>query len=161
MGIAEVCRAREPHSINERGVIQFIGNDAILASDQPTEDSEIGQIAGGEDQCAGAPGGCGEVVAQGFMRFAVTGKQCGSTATHSVAAGTFGKRLDEAGMVGEAQVIVAAEIEQRLFTDAYQRPLWTPIGFQRSPTLLVRDKIQLTLETREVHTLLPVGLTCG
>lgn len=64
-------------------------------------------------------------------------------------------------MVGEAQVIVAAEIEQRLFTYAYQRPLWTPIGFQRSPTLLVRDKIQLTLETREVHTLLPVGLTCG
>src|SRR5690606_4799957 len=84
---------------------------------------QVGHVAGGKQQRAWAPGELGQRLLQLVVRGAVADHQVRGAATDAPSFRAVAQGGDHLGMVGQTQVVVGAEGQQRLAVDLYIRAL--------------------------------------
>ena len=112
IGEAVAARLREAHAVDDRGVVEAVGNDGVVLVHKRLEQAAVGVETGGEDD--------GVVLAEmpGDRRFklAVQGLCAADEADRSHAEAEFVHRPfrggDDLGVIGEAKIIVGAEVER-------------------------------------------------
>ena len=109
MRIAHVLGAGQQGGVDQRGVIQLVGENGVVAPDQRGGDGQIRHIAGGEVQRPLPPDERRELLFQFRVRSQVAADRVRSAAADTPAAGRFPRRRDERGMVRQSEVIVAAK----------------------------------------------------
>ena len=97
---------------------------------QRGDGAQIGHITGGEQQCARAAGKFSQCLFNLMVRSAVANHQVRGTTPHTPALGAGLPGGDHLGVVGQAQVVIAAEGQQPLAVDHHFRPLR---AFQQRP----------------------------
>ena len=101
----------EAHAVNDGSVVESVGDDGVVGSEERFEDTAVGIEASGiEDGVLGV-----EIVRDGFLEFFVYILRAADEAHagHAVASAVHHvfRSLNEAGMVGESEVVVCAEVE--------------------------------------------------
>ncbi len=90
-------------------MIQPILDHVVGTAHERTRDADIRHVTGGKEQCALAAGkGC-ELFFQRVMLDAVTGHQVRRAAADAIARGGVTQRGDDARMMCEAEIVIAAE----------------------------------------------------
>ena len=112
--VTVALRLAEPDPVDDRRMIQLVGDDGILRAEQGLEQAAIGVETGGvEDGVVGA-----EELGEGRLEVLVYLLRAADETHGGEAVAPAVKRRvrggDEFGMVGEAQVIVGAEIQHFL-----------------------------------------------
>src|SRR6185437_16903259 len=110
VGIAVALRLAETDAVDDAGVIERIGNDGITLIEQRLEETAVGIEAGGvEDGILGA-----EETAEALLELLVHGLRAADEAHggHAEAEPVEGpvRRLPYGRMIGEAEVVVGAEV---------------------------------------------------
>ena len=123
MQIAVEARAAEQTGIQQRGVIETVFEHRIALPDQGGDRPQIGHVAIAEQQRTRAPGELGQGFFQGVMRAAVADDQMRCPAAHAPTRRTGLPGFDHLRVIGQAQVVVIAESQQRLTIDHHLRPL--------------------------------------
>ena len=134
--VAGKTGAAQQAGVQQGGMIQSILQHGIALPYQRGDNTEVGGVAAGHQQHPRPPGEFGQGLFQLVMRFAVPDHQMGRPTTHTPAAHTLDHRLGHGRMVGQPQIIIAAESQQRLAIDAdvyilrrgQQRPLAVKMG---------------------------------
>ena len=111
VGIAVAFGFAEAHAVDDGGVVEGVGDDGVLFGEEGLEEASVGVEAGGvEDGVLGV-----EVFGDGALELfvEVLGAADEAHGTHAVAVGVHGGfgGGDEARIVGEAEVVVGAEVE--------------------------------------------------
>ena len=111
IGVAEALSLAQADAVDDGGVVQRVGDDGVLRREKRLEDTAVGVEAGGvEDGVIGV-----EILGDGLFQLAVAVLRAADEADggHAVAALVHGlfRRLNQAGAVGEAEVVVGAEVE--------------------------------------------------
>src|SRR5690606_2935039 len=101
------------HAVDDRGVVERVGDDRVLLAQQRLEQPAVGIEAGGvEDRVLGA-----EEIGDGLLELLVQVLGAADEAhrghAEAVRVQRFLRRLDHRRMVGQAQVVVGAEVEHR------------------------------------------------
>jgi hypothetical protein len=112
--VALAVGARELHGVDQRSVVEAVGEDGVVAPDQRRNDAKVGQVAGGEEQGARKAGEFGELLLQRGVRSEVAADQMRGAAADAPDAGAGTGRVDQRRVVGQAEIVVAAEADQRL-----------------------------------------------
>ena len=103
---------RQPAGIDQRRVVARVGDHQRARSGQGRDRAEVGQVAGGEDECCRHPDEVGELSLQASVDIRGPGDESRSgRASAVVARGTYGTGLD-LGVSGQAEVVVAGQVEQ-------------------------------------------------
>ena len=114
VGVAVALGFAEADTVDDGGVVEGIGDDGVLIGQEGFEDTAVGVEAGSiEDGVLGA-----EELGDFLLQFLVQVLAAADEADggHTVAAGvhTLLGGFDELGIVGEAEVVVGAEVEALL-----------------------------------------------
>ena len=104
-------------------MIQAVFEDGVALPDQRRDSAEVGHVAVGKQQGARATGQFGQRFFELMMRRAVADDQMRCTAAHAPALGASTPRGDDFRVIGQAQVIVITERQQRLTIDHHFRAL--------------------------------------
>ncbi len=104
-------------SVEEAGVVELVGDDAVARSGEGGQDGEIGHEAGGEEE-----GGLGllEAGEGGFelvMEFHGAGDEARGAGAHAVAGEGVACGVDDGGVGGEAEIVIRGELE--ILTSVY------------------------------------------
>ena len=151
MGIALHPRTRQAHAIDQRRMIQRIRENHIVRPGECGDQSKIGQITSAKQQGARQTDKSGERTLQLIVHGKVSGHQMRRTRSrpHGMQATLQG--FDDAGIVGQAKVIVAAKRQPvtplqgdawRLRSLQLQQPAQTILGLQL---------LQLCLQPMQAH----------
>ena len=117
MPVAQQLGAAEPCAIDQRGVVQAVLHDAVAAPGERGDGTEVGHVAGREEQRALAPGEGGQLLLEGVVLGMVAADQVrGATAAAAAVRGV-GKRRGDPRVASQAEVVVAAEREQPTAVD--------------------------------------------
>ena len=112
IGEAVPLRLAEPHAVDDRGVVEAVGNDRIFVSKQRLEHAAIGVETGGEHNRVRLA----QVLGNRLLEFTMQRLRSADEAHggHAEAECVHGaaRRRDHVRVVGEAQVIVGAEIDR-------------------------------------------------
>ncbi len=112
IGEAVALRLAEANAVDDGGVVQRVGDDGVLRAEQRLEHAAIGVEAGGEED--------GVVLAEpagdALLQLAVQRLRAADEAHRGHAEAELVERRarggDHLGMVGEAEIVVGAKIEQ-------------------------------------------------
>ena len=117
--IAREARARQQRGVVQRGVVELVGEDRVVAPEQRGEHAEVGHVAGGKQQRrAGWPTNA-QAPLERRVRRSVAGDQVRRAGADAVALGAFAQRGDDARIGGEAEIVVAAEGRRRAAVDRH------------------------------------------
>ena len=113
IGEAVAARLAQPHAVDDRSVVERIGNDRVVFAQQRLEHAAIGVETGGEqDRVVFA-----EMRGDGALEVAMDRLRAADEAHRGHAEAEFVERAfgrgDDFGMIGEAKIIVGAEIDRR------------------------------------------------
>ena len=112
MRVPEVARAaHETRRVDQRGVVEPVGEQQIALVGERGEHAEVRHVAGGEDHRACTTGELGELTLQRLMFGAVPADEVRSAGTRPVPLRRLGHRRGDGGVAGETEVIVAAEVD--------------------------------------------------
>ena len=111
VGVAEPLGLAQPDAVDDRRVVQLVGDDRVLRAEQRLEDAAVGVEAGGEqDGVLGA-----EELRDPALQLQVQVLRAADEpdAGHAEAALVHGalRRGDDVRVVGQAQVVVGAEVQ--------------------------------------------------
>ncbi len=103
----------QPAAVDQRGVVAGVGDDERAVRRQRGDRGEVGRVARGEDERRLEAAELGQLAFQLVMEFRRAGDQPG--AGGAAAPGPRGPRraLGDLGVAGQAQVVVARQIQQR------------------------------------------------
>ena len=109
--VAVADRLAQAHAVDDGGMVERVGDDGVLGREQGLEHAAVGIEAGGiQNRVFGV-----EVVGDGLLELfmEILGPADETDRRHPVAAAVHGllRRLDQARVVREAEVVVGAEIE--------------------------------------------------
>ena len=107
----QVGAAHEPCGVDQRGMVQFVAEQQVVATGQRAEHAEVRHITGGEHQGTGTTGELGEFTLERLVFGAVSADEVRGPGTRTVAMRRFGHRSDDLRVAGEAEIVVAAEID--------------------------------------------------
>ena len=117
--------ARQTRAVDQRRVIQRVGEQRRAAARERGERREIRHVAGAEVKRARvvdeAAGEFGEIVFELRMRARVAAEQMRAAAARAVSLRAFGDRRDQLRMRGEAEIIVAREADDLAAIDGHVR----------------------------------------
>src|ERR1700742_2230340 len=109
MRIDLYVRTRQPRAVDQRRVIQRVGEDRRAATRERGERREVRHVAGAEVQRARrideAAGDARETVFELRVRARVAAEQMRATAARAVALRALGERFYEQRMRGEAEIV--------------------------------------------------------
>ena len=109
MTIAFHLGSRKQHGVIERSVIQLVGEHRVAAPDQSLYRTEIGKVAGGEKQSNRLVHKSRKFIFELLMYREVTTHQMRCTTTHAILLCALLQGGDQSRVIGEAEIIVAAE----------------------------------------------------
>ena len=110
IGVTVTYGFAETHAVDDRGVVQGVGDDGVLLAEERFEDTPVGIETGGvENRVLRA-----EIVGNGLFELLVDVLAAADEAhrRHAVAAAVHGffRRLDQARVVRKPEVVVGAEV---------------------------------------------------
>jgi hypothetical protein len=156
MRVALDLRPREPRAVDQRGVVELVREDRRIGVAERGEQRDVGHVAAAEAERPGRrnvrrePGG--ELVLELRVRQTVAAHQVRGAAAGAVTPRAFDQGLDDDRVVGEAEVVVAAEGQQLA-----RRPLGRGDalvrragGFGDAAVAAQRERIALTQSARQV-----------
>jgi hypothetical protein len=109
MGITAQAPAGKPGGVDQRGVTEPVGEDAVAALCERAKHAKVRHVAGREQQCA-RPSGVGrELLFEFMMGATVSADQMRGAAAGAVTFRAARQRRDHRGVIGEAEIVVAAE----------------------------------------------------
>ena len=115
VGVALHGRLGEQGAVDQRGMVELVGKDRRVDIAERGEQREVGQVAGSERQRTSLRNARREPVGQVVFELGVgarmTADEVRGAAARAEAPRAVGKRLDELRVVGQAEVVVAAEAE--------------------------------------------------
>ena len=123
MQVAVETRATEQAGIQQRGMVETVFKHRIALPHQGGDRADIGHIAIAEQQRPWTPGELGQGFFQFVMGSAVADDQMRRTTAYTPARGAGLPGFDHLRVIGQAQIVVIAEGEQRLAVDHHLRPL--------------------------------------
>jgi len=111
VGVAVALRLAQAHAVDDRGVVERVGDDRVLFAQQRFEQATVGVEAGGvEDGVLGA-----EEVGDGLFQLLVQVLGAADEAYRGHAEAVGVERVlgggDDVRVVGQAQVVVGAEVQ--------------------------------------------------
>ncbi len=121
MRIDNGAGCRKPTPVDNRGVVEAVGEDNVIRTEQPLQDTGIGGISGIEHQrrLCSLEGG------DAFFEAVVQAHAAGDKAAGAAAGAELPRRatrfLDQAGMVGQAEVVIGTEQEVVAAVDRHVR----------------------------------------
>jgi hypothetical protein len=95
-------------------MVEPVGEHRVVTADQRWDDSQIGHVAGREQQGAGKSRKRGELLFERGVRGEVATDQMRGAAADTPGAGAGAGGFDHGRVVGQAQVVIAAEADQIL-----------------------------------------------
>ena len=111
VGVAEALRAAKAHAVDDRRVVQRVGYDRVLLAQEALEQPGVGVEATREED--GVLGS--QERAQAFLQLLVRNLGAADEPhrrhPETIPGQRGPRRLDEAGVVGEAQVVVGAQVD--------------------------------------------------
>jgi len=110
-------RLGQLHRVDQRGVVELVGEHGGATAGKGRGDGDIGQVAGGKAEHPGKADEGGKGLFQVFVRLGMAADQMRGAAAGAPLSGACGQRSGEARVAGQAEVIVAGEIEQALPVD--------------------------------------------
>ena len=119
---ARVLRTGQATTVDQRGVVEFVGDQQIVAAQQRAQHAEVGRPAGGEQQHARPLHEVGELFFQLPVLAVVAGHQRRGAAAGAVGQGRTGG-FGQPRVGGQAQVVVAAEIDAAAPGDLQMRAM--------------------------------------
>ena len=112
IGEAVALRLAEPHAVDDRGVVEAVGNDRVLFAQQRLEHAAIGVETGGEHDRIRLAQVLGDRLLELTMqRLRSADEAHGSHAKAELLHGA-ARRRDDVRVIGEAEIIVGAEIDR-------------------------------------------------
>jgi hypothetical protein len=115
--------ARQPRAVDEARVVERIGEDLAVAIGERGEDAEVGGIAAAEEHRARQAAEAREAPLRRLVRPHVARDQCrGARADAELVDGAV-RCLAQPRVVGEAEIVVAGEVEERRAALAHARTL--------------------------------------
>src|SRR6266852_7508519 len=115
--------ARQAHAVDQRSVIECVGENRILRAGERGNGADICLIAGGKKQRPRHLHELGELRFEALVEGAVPAQKMRGALPDPVTRGGFDRRLYDPRMVGEPQVIIAAERKALLPVHDDARPL--------------------------------------
>ena len=112
MPVALEARTARQATIDQRRMVQAVFQHGIAGCEQGGKHAGVGHPAGGKQQGARTLREFRECFFKRVMRARVAGDQVRSAAACAVFIGAVPERRDHRRVIGEAQVVVAAEIEE-------------------------------------------------
>ncbi len=109
--------AREPRTIDQAGVVQHIRKNCVAASHERWHNADVGQVTGAEVQRPRQADEISQFALKRLMRRTVPVHQRRRARAHAILRGSPLCRFDRRGMLGQPQVVVAAEGQQPLAVD--------------------------------------------
>ncbi|MNN58801.1 hypothetical protein D3C81_1738690 [compost metagenome] len=104
-------------------MVEAVLQHRIALPHQRRQGTEVGHVAGGKQQRARPAGEFGQRLLHFMVRGAVADHQVRSASAYAPAFSTGAPGGDHFGVIGQAQVVVAAKSQQRLPIDHHLRPL--------------------------------------
>ena len=92
-------------------MVQFIGKNSIFAPNQGCDHTDIGHITGGKQQGLWKTGKLRQRIFQTMMRGRMTMNEMRCPCPHTVLLRAFADGLDQIRMIGQSQIIIAAECQ--------------------------------------------------
>ena len=123
MRIADHPGARQAHAVNQRGVVERIGENRILRAGERGDGAEVRLIAGGKKQRPWHLHELGELRLEALVHGAVPAQEMRGAFPDPVTRRGLDRRLHDSRMVREPEVVVAAEREDFLPVHDDSRPL--------------------------------------
>ena len=179
IGVAVAARLAQPDAVDDRGVVQRVGDDGVLSVEQRLEDAAVGVEARGEQDCVVLA----EMRGDGLLEFAMQGLRAADEAHRRHAEAEVVKRAlgrrNDFRMIGETEIIVGAEIDHLALAalpgDANAAALWAgdqPLALAEARCVdLAQNRAQMGEErvghnclrlhgTQEFQNAAPVGAVC-
>ncbi len=122
MRVAPDLGARQAHGVDQRGVVEAVGEQRVARPDQRRDDAQIGHVAGGEVERARQADKPGEPLLQRVMRRLVTADEVRRAGADTVVRRGGLHRGDQIRMRRQPEVVVAAKAQQRAAVDHRLRP---------------------------------------
>ena len=145
VAVDEGLGAREAAAVDDAGVVQLVGEDDLAAAGQGGDRAGVGEVAGAEEERRLVALEAGEPLLQLPVRLHVARDQPRGAGAGPPAQRRLGGGLAHLGAIGEAEVVVRAEEEDRAAVERDARPL-------RS-----LDQSQLPVEPPLAELLEPLG----
>ena len=123
VAVAVEAHMRAVAGVDQRGMVEPVLEHGVTAAEQRRADTEVGHVAGGEQQRALAAGERGQFLLECVVRFAVAVDEMGGAAAGAPLAGAVRHGLGQARVGGEAEVVVGAEAEDGVPVDDHFRAL--------------------------------------
>ena len=112
MAKSKTPRPGEADAVDDTGMVQLVGEDGVTLAHERADDADIGLITRTEDQGAWLATERGDLFLQGVVDAQVSAEEPGrATARAELLDGLLQRPL-EAGVIGQAQIVIAREVDQ-------------------------------------------------
>ena len=118
VGVAVALRLAQPHAVDDRGVVERIGNDGVALVQQRLEHAAVGVETGGEQDGVVLVEMRGDLALQRAMLVLRAADEAHRGHAEAVGVERLARRRDHLGMIGEAEIVVGAEIDHLAPGDA-------------------------------------------
>jgi hypothetical protein len=112
MRVTAQAAAGQACGIDQAGVVEAVLHADVVLAQQGLQDREVGEIAAAEDQRARIAEPAREFLFQRFVRGVMAGDQVRGGTAGAFARGGVLQRVDDGELLRQAEVVVAAEIQQ-------------------------------------------------
>ena len=112
IGEAVALRLAEPHAVDDRGVVEAVGNDRVLFAEQRLEHAAIGVETGREHDRVRLAQVLGDRLFELTMQRLRAADEAHRGHAEAELVHGAARRRDDVGVIGEAEVIVGAEIDR-------------------------------------------------
>ena len=147
VAVDERLGAREPAAVDDRRVVELVGEDDLAAARQRGHDAEVGEVAGAEQQRALRALERGEPLLEPPVQRHVARDQPRGARAGAPAHRRVGGRLAHPRVVGQPEVVVRAEQQDGLAVEDHARSLRTAhhahAAIQAEPLELVQSVLQI------------------
>jgi len=121
--VEDAVRLGEPDAVDDRGVVELVADDDIALLEQRAEHAHVDGVTALEDQRGLGPLEGGEAHLELLVNRLGPGDGADGAGAGAPLPRPRDRRLDHAGVGVEAEVIVAAEVDQPLAGDRHLMPL--------------------------------------
>ena len=122
----------EPAGVDERGVVGRIRDDERARPGERGDDAEVGEVAGGEHEGRRGAEERGELVLQLGVQRRRPGDEAGPGRARAPGAGRRDRALEDPRVGGQAEVVVAREVEQAVSAGRGRSSRRSPAARRRS-----------------------------